>query len=373
MADAHYPDDIHDVCKRSSLCFESTLSFAEMLMNTTLLFYMLCTVDRKRCVLNGENGQNENFFLCTTPEALNVLCARPVTSADVIEFGYANDAVKAASDHLDLRVDVVQLINCVGFPSSVHHETLFVINGALRLHCLRLHYQERGVRFKVLTHLTEVRDCQGKSFATTCFDLRATVISNILKQQAKDSKRKLVLYHCLDFLKSWYEGLLKPEQRAGRAKPGAVKPRAMLLSMYRQILVGAGYQKDQIPTEHTLKAMMIFVMAIGPKALKNLTCAPVSDRRFNFLFDVAWSSAALSEKAADLALKWVLVGMPMLGKDFKLLFSAIAAKGPSRDQLCLIAAYNAKLAAWIAPPEAVIAPAGYAVDGSGDSEEEEKV
>ena len=373
MADAHYPDDIHDVCKRSSLCFESTLSFAEMLMNTTLLFYMLCTVDRKRCVLNGENGQNENFFLCTTPEALNVLCARPVTSADVIEFGYANDAVKAASDHLDLRVDVVQLINCVGFPSNVHHETLFVINGALRLHCLRLHYQERGVRFKVLTHLTEVRDCQGKSFATTCFDLRATVISNILKQQAKDSKRKLVLYHCLDFLKSWYEGLLKPEQRAGRAKPGAVKPRAMLLSMYRQILVGAGYQKDQIPTEHTLKAMMIFVMAIGPKALKNLTCAPVSDRRFNFLFDVAWSSAALSEKAADLALKWVLVGMPMLGKDFKPLFSAIAAKNPTPDQVSLIDAYKADLAAWIAPPEAVIAPAGYAVDGSGDSEEEEKV
>ena len=62
-------------------------------------------VDLKRCVLNGENGQNGNFFLCR-PEALNVFCARPVTSADVIEFGYANDAVKAASDLLDLRVDV---------------------------------------------------------------------------------------------------------------------------------------------------------------------------------------------------------------------------------------------------------------------------
>ena len=217
--------------------------------------------------------------------------------------------------------------------------------------------------FKVLTHLTEVRDCQGKSFATTCFDLRATVLSNILKQQATDAKRKMRLYHCLHLLKSWYDGLLKPERRAGRAK---------LVSMYRHILEGAGYQKDQIPTEHTLKGMMSFVMAIGPLALKNLTCAPVSDRRFNFLFDVAWSSAALSEKAADLALKWVLVGMPMQGKDFKLLFSAIAAKVPSRDQLCLIAAYKAKLAAWIAPPEAVIAPPGCAVDGSGGSEEEDE-
>ena len=225
-------------------------------MNTT--FYLhVCTVDRKRCVLNGENGQNGHFFLCTRPEELNVLCARPVTSADVIEFGYANDAVKAASDLLDLRVDVVQLINCVGVPSSMHHDNLFVINGALRLHCLLIHYQGRGVRFKVLTHLTEVRDCQGKSFATTCFDLRATVLSNILKQQATDAKRKLRLYHCLHLLKSWYDGLLKPERRAGRAK---------LVSMYRHILEGAGYQKDQIPTEHTLKGMMSFVMAIGPLA-----------------------------------------------------------------------------------------------------------
>ena len=90
-----------------------------------------------------------------------------------------------------------------------------------------------------------------------------------------------------------------------------------------------------------------------------------------FLFDVAWCSAALSEPAADLALKWVLVGMPMLGKDFKLLFSAIAAKVPRPDQLSLIDAYKADLAAWIAPPEAVIAP-GCAADGSGDSEEEEE-
>ena len=117
---------------------------------------------------------------------------------------------------------------------------------------------------------------------------------------------------------------------------------------------------------------MNFVMAIGPIALKNLTCAPVSDKRFNFVFDVAWSSAALSESAADLALKWVLVGMPMLGKNFKLLFSAIAAKVPSADQLSLIDAYKADLAAWIAPPEAVIAPAGGAAVGSGGSEEEEE-
>jgi hypothetical protein len=333
------------------------------------LFYML--VDLKRCVLNGENGQNGNFFLCTS-EALNILCARPITSAEEIEFGYANDEVKAASAHLDLRVDVVRLINCVGLPSSLHPDTFFVINGALRLHCLRLHYQGRDVRFKVLTHLTEVRDCQGKSFATICFDVRATVLSNILKQQATDSKRKLLLYHCLDFLKCYYETLLKPEQRPGRAKVGAVKPRATLVSMYLQILEGAGYQKDQIPTEHTLKGMMVFVMAIGPLALKNLTCAPVSDKRFNFVFDVAWSSAALSEPAADLALKWVLVGMPMLGKNFKLLFSAIAAKVPRPDQLSLIDAYKADLAAWIAPPETVIAPAGGAAVGSSCSEEEEE-
>ena len=204
---------------------------------------MFCTVDLKRCVLNGENGQNGNFFLCR-PEALNVFCARPVTSADVIEFGYANNEVKAISFHLDLRVEAVRLINCVGFPSGVQPDTLFVINGALRLHCLLLHYQERGVRFKVLTHLTEVKDCQGESFATTCFNLRATVLSNILKQQATDSKRKLLLYHCLDFLKCCYENLLKPERRAGRCKAGAVSPRAMLASMYRQILEGAGYQKD---------------------------------------------------------------------------------------------------------------------------------
>ena len=113
-------------------------------------------------------------------------------------------------------------------------------------------------------------------------------------------------------------------------------------------------------------------MAIGPLALKNLTCAPVSDRRFNFLFDVAWSSAALSEPAADLALKWVSVGMPMLGKDFKPLFSAIAAKAPSPVQLSLIAAYKANLAAWMAQPEAVIAPPGCAAHGSGGSEEEEE-
>ena len=59
-------------------------------------FYMLCTVDRKKCVLNGERGQNGFFFL-SRPEALNVVCARPVTEAVVIEFGYANDEVKAAS------------------------------------------------------------------------------------------------------------------------------------------------------------------------------------------------------------------------------------------------------------------------------------
>ncbi len=118
--------------------------------------------------------------------------------------------------------------------------------------------------------------------------------------------------------------------------------------------------------------MMNFVMAIGPLALKNLTCAPVSDKRFNFVFDVAWSCAALSEPAADLALKWVLVGMPMLGKNFKLLFSAIAAKVPCPDQLSLIDAYKADLAAWIAPPETVIAPAGGAFVGSSGSEEEEE-
>ena len=330
-------------------------------------------MDLKRGVLNGENDiQNGNFLLCRA-ETLNVLCSRPVTAEEETVWGYDNDDVKATHFHLELIVDVVRLSNCVNLPPGVHADTLFVLAGALRLQCLIRHYHGRGVRFQVLCHLTEEIDCLGKSFDSTCFDLRATVLSNILKQQTKDATRKVLLFHCLEYLLCYYKALLKPKGRGGRPMPGVamLKPRAVLKSMYLQILQGAGYPESKIPAPHTLGNMMKFVMSIGPFALKNLTCAPVSGKRFNFLFDVAWCSAALSEPAADLALKWVLVGMPMLGKDFKLLFSAIAAKVPRPDQLSLIDAYKADLAAWIAPPEAVIAP-GCAADGSGDSEEEEE-
>lgn len=324
-------------------------------------------------MLNGENIQNGNFLLCR-PETLNVLCSRPVTAEEEIVWGYDNDDVKATHFHLELIVDVVRLSNCVNLPPGVHADTLFVLAGALRLKCLNRHYHGRGVRFKVLCHLTEVIDCRGKSFGSTYFDLRATVLSKILKQQTKDATRKVLLFHCLEYLLCYYEAVLKPKGRGGRPMPGVARlqPRAVLKSMYLQILQGAGYPESKIPAPHTLTHMMKFVMSIGPLALKNLTCAPVSDKRFNFLFDVAWSSAALSEPAADLALKWVLVGMPMLGKKFKLLFSAIAANVPSADQLSLIDAYKADLAAWIAPPEAVIAPVGGAAVGSGGSEDEEE-
>ena len=336
---------------------------------------MRLTVERKRGVLNGRNGQNGNFLLCR-PEALYTACARPVTDKDEIEFGYDNDETKAASCHLDLIVEVVQLTNCVEFPACVHPDTLIVINGALRLHCLLRHYQRRGGDFKVQCHMTEVIDCQGKSFALTCFDLRAMVLSKVLKQQTKDAQRKVVLYHCLDFIKSYFETVLKPHcscSNNGRGKTGRLKPIPILESMYLKLLEGAGYQDKLIPTPHTLRRMMRFVMAISPLALKNLTGAPVSDKRFNFIFDAAWSSAALSEPQANLALKWISVGMQMHGDKFMILFSAIAAKVPRPDQLSFIDAYKADLAAWIAPPEAVIAPAaGCAVDGSGGSEEEEE-
>ena len=243
-------------------------------------------MELKRGVLNGENIQNGNFLLCR-PETLNVLCSRPVTAEEEIVWGYDNDDVKATHFHLELIVDVVRLSNCVNLPPGVHADTLFVLAGALRLKCLNRHYHGRGVRFKVLCHLTEVIDCEGKSFAWTCFHLRAKVNIEILKQQRMDARRKVSLYHCLESIKCFYEEDLKSEKRTGRAKVGGVGPRALLESMYLKLLKEAGFQGEQLPSLHTIGNIIKFVMAIDPLALKNLTCAPVSDKRFNFMFDVA--------------------------------------------------------------------------------------
>jgi hypothetical protein len=150
-------------------------------------------VELKRNVLNSENIQNGNFQLCR-PETLNVLCSRPVTPEEEIFWGYDNDEVKATHFHLELIVEVVRLSNSVNLPPGVHADTLFVLAGALRLKCLNRHYHGRGVRFKVLCHLTEVIDCRGKSFGSTCFDLRATVLSKNLKQQTKDATRTKFFY-----------------------------------------------------------------------------------------------------------------------------------------------------------------------------------
>ena len=199
-------------------------------------------MDLKRGVLNGGNIQNGNFLLCR-PETLNLLCSRPVTAEEEIVWGYDNDDVKATHFHLELIVDVVRLSNCANLPPGVHAGTLLVLAGALRLQCLKRHYQGRGVRFKVLCHLTEVVDCLGKSFASICFDLRATVLINILKQQTKDATRKVLLFHCLEYILRYYEAVLKPKGRGGTPRPGVVrlKPRAVLKSMYLRILQGAGY------------------------------------------------------------------------------------------------------------------------------------
>ena len=323
--------------------------------------------------LLGRNGQHGHFILLR-PEELYRACARPVTDEDEIEFGYgADDGAKAASIHMDLKVNVVQLKNCVGFPAGVHPDTFIVFDGALRLHCLFRYHHRRGTFFKVLCHLIEVIDCQGKSFASICVEIRGKVLGNCLMQQHKADKRKVFLYHCFEYLKLHYDAELKSDVRVGRVRTGDVKkPRAILTFMYRNILKYAGYNEDQIPLPRTLDRMISFVMAIDPVALKNLTCAPVSDARFNFIFDAAWCSAALSESDADLALKWVSIGMSMQSRDYKPLFSAIAAKFPRPDQLSLIATYKANLTAWIAPPEAVISPVGCAADGSGGSEEEDE-